>query len=432
MASRRLAGGGARPSLTYNRRVSVVALSELLGASVRDASGAVRGRVREIAVAPQDHPTRIAYLIVRTPDGERMLPHDAVKAAGVSVRATTDAAQWERYSPTDGVLLLKRDLLDQQIIDIHGRKVVRVNDVELESTPVNSHLLLNVVSVDVGARGAIHRLSKGLVPSFTMRALLEKIPPRVIPWQFVDLLETDPARRVKLKIAYKGLAQLHPADIADIVEDLPPAEREAVFETIDEEVAAETLEELDPDVKVAIVESLDKDRAADIVEEMDPDAAADLLGDLPEEKSAQILKEMEPEERQEVTQLLEFGEHTAAGRMTTEFVAVPETSVVDDAIDALKGFEGSREAVATIYLTGPGQKLVGAVPLVRIAVASPAVQLSELSEPYVACAPDTPQDEVAALFDKYNLITLAVVDEHGRIAGIITADDVISMLRHRD
>ena len=423
----------ATPASTrYNPLVSIVALSELLGATVRDASGAVRGRVREIAVAPQDHPTRIAYLIVKTADGERMLPHDALKAAGASVRATTDASQWEKYAVTDGVLLLKRDLLDQQIIDIHGRKVVRVNDVELESTPVNNHLLLNVVSVDVGARGAIRRLSKGVVPSFTLRALLARIPPRVIPWQFVDLLETDPARRVKLKIAYEGLAKLHPADIADIVEDLAPAEREAVFETIDEEVAAETLEELDPDVKVSIVESLDKDRAADIVEEMDPDAAADLLGDLPEEQSAQILKEMQPEERQEVTQLLEFGEHTAAGRMTTEFIAVDETSVVDEAIDALKTFEGSREALATIYLTGPGHKLVGVVPLVKIAVSSPAVQLSELSEPYVACAPDTPQDEVAALFDKYNLITLAVVDEHGRLAGIITADDVISMLRHRD
>src|SRR6267378_48703 len=276
--------------------MSLVALSELLGATVRDASGTVRGRVREIAVAPQDHPTRIAYLSVRTADGERMLPPDALRSAGASVRAATDMSAWERFVPSDGVLLLKRDLLDQQIIDIHGRKVVRVNDVEIESTPVNSHLLLNVVSVDVGARGAIRRLSKGVVPSFTLRALLEKIPPRVIPWEFVDLLETDPARRVKLKIAYKGLAQLHPADIADIVENLPPAEREAVFETIDEEVAAETLEELDPDVK---------------------------------------------------------------------------TSVVDEAIDALKTFEGSREALATIYLTGPGHKLVGAVPLVKIAVSSP-------------------------------------------------------------
>jgi magnesium transporter len=410
--------------------MSLVALSELLGAAVRDASGTVRGRVREIAVAPQDHPTRIAYLIVKTSDGERIVPPDALKSAGRSVRAANDVSQWMRYTPSDGVLLLKRDLLDQQIIDVHGRKVVRVNDVELESTPINAHLLLNVVSVDVGARGAIRRLSKGIVPSFTLRALLERIPPRVIPWEYVDLLVTDPARRVKLKIAYDGLARLHPADIADIVEDLAPAEREAVFETIDEEVAAEALEEIDPDIQVSIVESLDKDRAADIVEEMDPDAAADLLGELPEEQSGEILKEMEPEERQEVSQLLEFGERTAAGRMTTEFVAVPDTALVDHAIEALKTFEGSREALATIYLTGPGQKLMGSVPLVKIAISSPAIPLADLSEPPISCVPDTPQSEVAALFDKYNLITLAVIDEHGRLAGIITADDVITMLRH--
>ncbi|HEY7290750.1 MAG TPA: CBS domain-containing protein [Vicinamibacterales bacterium] len=413
--------------------MSLVALSELLGATVRDATGAVRGRVREIAVAPQDHPTRVAYLIVHTPEGERALATDAVRAAaGSSVRSATDVASWAPHTSSDGVLLLKRDLLDQQIIDVHGRKVVRVNDVEIECTPVNGHVLLDVVAVDVGARGAIRRLSKGVVPSFTLRALLERIPPRVIPWQFVDLIETDPARRVKLKIAYEGLSKLHPADIADIVEDLPPAEREAVFETIDEEVAAETLEELEPDVQVSVVESLDAERAADIVEEMDPDAAADLLGDLPEEHSGQILKEMAPEERQEVTQLLEFGEHTAAGRMTTEFVAMDEIATVDAAIDALKAFEGSREALSTIYLKGPGQKLVGAVPLVKIAISQPTVPLSSLSEPYIACASDTPQSEVAALFDKYNLLTLAVVDEHGRLSGIITADDVISMLRRGD
>jgi magnesium transporter len=118
--------------------------------------------------------------------------------------------------------------------------------------------------------------------------------------------------------------------------------------------------------------------------------------------------------------------------MTTELVALAETGVVDDAIEALKTFEGSREALATIYLTGPNHRLVGAVPLVKIAVSSPAAPLSSLTEPYVACAPDTPDSEVAALFDKYNLITLPVVDEHGRIAGIITADDVISMLRRKD
>jgi magnesium transporter len=410
--------------------MSLVALSELLGATVRDATGSVRGRVREIAVAPQEHPTRIAFLIVNTTDGERVLRPSSLKSCGAVVRSVDNASGWDRYAVSDGLLLLKRDLLDQQIIDVHGRKVVRVNDVELDSMPANSHVILSVLAVDVGARGAIRRLTQGLVPAFTMRALLDKIPPRVIPWQYVDLLETDPARRVKLKIVYEGLSKLHPADIANIVEDLPPAERESVFETIDEEVAAEALEELDPKVQVSIVESLDSDRAADIVEEMDPDAAADLLGELPERTSGEILQEMEPAERQEVRQLLEFGEHTAAGRMTTEFISVREVSAVVDAVEALKRFEGSREALATIYLYNTSQKLVGAVPLVKIAVSQASTPLQELSEAPVTCAPDTPDDEVAALFDKYNLVTLAVVDEHERLTGIITADDVITMLRH--
>src|SRR5687768_4751461 len=146
--------------------MSVVALSEILGAAVRDASGSVRGRVREIAVDPQDHATRVAYLIVGTPAGDRIVTPGDLKSCGASVRAGGDAASWAAYSPSDGVLLLKRDLLDQQIIDVHGRKVVRVNDVEFDSTPVNSHLMLRLVAVDVGARGAIRRLAKGVVPSF--------------------------------------------------------------------------------------------------------------------------------------------------------------------------------------------------------------------------------------------------------------------------
>jgi CBS domain-containing protein/sporulation protein YlmC with PRC-barrel domain len=411
--------------------MSVVALSELLGAAVRDSSGSVRGRVREIAVAPQEHPTRVAFFVVRASEGDRILPAAAIKSCGATVRAANEATQWDPFTTADGVLLLKRDLLDQQIIDVHGRKVVRVNDVELYSNPVNNHVVLDVLAVDVGARGAIRRLAKGLVPSFTLRALLEKIPPRVIPWQYVDLIETDPARRVKLKIVYEGLSKMHPADIADIVEDLPPAEQKAVFEALDEEVAAGALEEIDPDVQVSILESLDSNRAADIVEEMDPDAAADLLGDLTEDRSGAILKEMEPEERHEVTQLLEFGEHTAAGRMTTDFIAVPETATVEDAVEALRQFEGGSEAVATIYLTGAGNVLSGAVPLLRIATSAPATPLRTLSEPHVTCAPDAPDREVAELFDKYNLITLAVTDELGRLSGIITADDVIAMLRHR-
>src|SRR5512141_1059653 len=324
--------------------MSLVALSELLGATVREPSGTAAGRVREVAIVPQDHPTRIAFLIVRTADGERIVPGGDIKSCSATVRTSSTRAEWSPFAPSDGLLFLKRDLLDQQIIDVHGRKVVRVNDVEIESTPVNSHVQLDVVSVNVGARGAIRRLGKGIIPARTLRALLDKIPPSVIPWQYVNLLETDPARRVKLKISYDGLSQLHPADIADIIEDLAPAEQRSVIEAMDEEVAAEALEEIDPDVQRSIVESLDKDRAADIVEEMDPDAAADLLGDLPEERSGEILQEMEPDERREVTQLLEFEENTAAGRMTTEFLALSDEATVADAVEAIRQFEGGYEA----------------------------------------------------------------------------------------
>src|SRR5262249_27527406 len=205
--------------------MSVVALSELLGAPVRDATGAVRGRVREVAVAPQEHLTRIAFLIVRVGNREFFLAADEVKSVSPAVRTSSDALTWPLYHPSDGVLLLRRDLLDQQIIAVHGRKVVRVNDVELDTTGFDGRVTLNVVSVDVGARGGIRRLAKGLVPSFTLRALLEKIPPRGIPGQFVDLLETDPAHRVKLKSAHKGLAQHHPPAIADTDEDLHPRAR---------------------------------------------------------------------------------------------------------------------------------------------------------------------------------------------------------------
>ena len=412
--------------------ISVIALSELLGAPVRDAEGHLIGRVDDLALAPEEHPTCIGYLVVRIGREQRLIPARALASTtGGLVRLVAGPPDWPPATSTEGILLLKRDLLDQQIIDVHGRKVVRVNDVELDANPENGHVTLTIIAVDVGARGAVRRLAKGIVPRHTLRLLLERLPPRVIPWAFVDLIETDPSRRVKLKIAYEGLSSLHPADIADIVEDLPPAQREAVFETIDESVAAEALEELDPRVQVAIVESLDSDRAADIVEQMDPDAAADLLGDLGEDDSGAILREMDPEDRQGVRQLLEFGEHTAAGRMTTEFLAVPPGASVDAGIDALRQFDGGLEAMSTIYLVERNGELSGVVPLAKAILAGRDATLRDLSDDPVSCLADTPEDQVAELFDKYNLLTLPVVDDHRRIVGIITADDVINFLRRK-
>lgn len=411
--------------------MTTLALSELLGAPVYDPSGAA-GRVREVALAPQEDRTRVASLIIKTKTGNRMLPFTAVSAVEGGVRATTAAAEWLAANGTEGLFLLERDLLDQQVIDVNGRKVVRVNDVDLEfdSQKDPKNPVLRVQSVDVGARGAVRRLLRGVAPRTALHALLVKIPPRSIPWNFVDLIETDPARRVKLKISHEGLAKLHPADIADIVEELAPDERQAVFQTLDEETAAEALEEVEPKVQKAIVESLDSEKAADIVGEMDPDAAADLLADLPEDQTEQILIQMEPEAQQDVVELLEHKEETAAGRMTTEFLALPVSATVQNAIDSLREFEGGVEAISTIYLVNSKGTLLAAVPLARIVLAGASEPMLSLAqEPLVLAHQEATEMEVAELFDKYNLQTLPVIDEHNKLTGVITSDDVISMLR---
>jgi len=410
--------------------MATIALSELLGSTVYDSTGAASGRVREVALSPQEDRARVSLLIVKTPAGNRLLPFSAVSQINGGIRASTPAAEWNPADGSEGLLLLSRDLLDQQVIDVHGRKVVRVNDVDIHSEIVQSRPVLKIGGVDVGARGAIRRLLKGVIPAAALRAMLHRIPPREIPWEFVDLIETDPARRVKLKISHEGLAKLHPADIADIVEDLAPDEREAVFETLDEQVAAGAMEELEPKVQKAVVESLDSDRAADILEEMEPDAAADLLADLSGDRTEQILVQMQPEERQEVAELLEFEENTAAGRMTTEYIALPVTATVHDAIEAMRTFEGRMEGMSTIYLTDSHGTLAGAVPLMKIVLATPTTPLLALNqEPLIFCEAGAKEKKFAELFDKYNLLTLPVVDEHNHLTGIITPDDVISMLR---
>jgi magnesium transporter len=410
-----------------------IALSSILGASVYDSSGAFAGHVREVAIFPQEDSNHISDFIVKTREGDRLLPSRQVKTLiGSAIQVNGSAHDWQPLSSSEGMLLLERDLLDQQIIDVSGRKVVRVNDVDLLREQLNGTLKLKVGRVDIGLRGAIRRLLKGMAPSRAVEALALRMPEKSIPWEAVDLIETDPARRVRLRLAYERLSRLHPADIADILEDLAPAERESVFGSLNEEVAAEALEEIDPKMQIELMRSIDSDKAADIVEEMDPDAAADLLGDLPQETSEEILEEMEPEERQEVSELLAFHENTAAGRMTTDYIALSPEHTVGDAIDRLRSFEGPVETVSTIYLMDSQEKLVGSVPLVSLVLAPGGTRLGTLTPEHVIYVEASASEkDVAEMFDKYNLLTLPVVDEEQRLTGIITADDVISLLRDR-
>jgi magnesium transporter len=223
---------------------------------------------------------------------------------------------------------------------------------------------------------------------------------------------------------------MHPADLADIVEELGPAEREAIFETIDSEAAADALSEVDPRMQVSILESLEPEKAADIVEEMAPDEAADLLNELEDETSEEILHEMDSAPKTEVRELLEFDEDTAGGLMNTEYVALHENASVMDALAALRGNEDLLETLNTLFLVDADERLCGTIPLARLFIASGGAKLQELTaETLIQVNVDERQDRVTELFDKYNLLTLPVVDEDGKLAGVITADDIISVLR---
>jgi len=223
---------------------------------------------------------------------------------------------------------------------------------------------------------------------------------------------------------------MHPSDIADILEELAPAERQALFESLDEEVAAEALEEIKPKMQQSLIESLDSEEVAAIVEEMDPGAAADLLAELPDERSEAILEEMDPEERQEVEDLLEFSGDSAAGRMTTEYIALPETATVANAINALRDFEGDLETITDIYLLDEDGHITGLTPIVQLLLANSDAALTALPEGHlVSCNVDANGRKVAELFDKYNLRSLPVVDHDRRLVGVVHAEQVIALLR---
>ncbi len=411
------------------RTTTRVSLTAMLGTPVTDAQGNVRGKLKDIAVATGAEAGQVAGLVLKTRQGLQIVPSNQVMETPAGTLELRNPSALQPLNGDENYLFLQQDLIDRQIIDIHGRKVVRVNDVDLEWMGQGGVHLLRVSEVEVGLRGAMQRVFKGLLPRQTLETISRRFAAKGIPWEFVDVIEVDPARRVKLRIEHERLAEMHPSELAEILADLAPAEREAIFTTLDEEVAAEALEEVDPKLQKSLLASMDEERIADIVEEMDPGAAADLLSELPDERSEAILEEMDPEERQEVAELLEFDEDSAAGRMTTDFVQVPYEATVADAVAALREFDGDAELLTEVYLLDKDGVLKGAAPLARMILAQPTTRLSVLAEPrVVSCPVDLHQNELAELFDKYNLHALPVVDAQKRMVGVVHSESIISLL----
>ena len=407
-------------------------LTEILGLKVLDLKGRRIGVVKDAAVVPLVDPVRVdRYLIGGVGTAWLTVRHDQIRSISLDGIHLRDE-NLTPYHSDEYMLRMARDLLDQQIIDAQGRKVVRINDVTFERMIEGDADALWVLEIDIGIRSIFRRLLQGMVPPRLVRRLQGRIPPHSIRWEFCNILEPDPQRRLRLNISNRLLEDMHPADLADIVEELSPEDRESIFENIDSEVAADALTEVDPDIQASILESLETETAADIVEEMSPDHAADALSELGAETSEEILEEMETAEKTEVQELLEFEEDTAGGMMNTEFVSLHEHATVADALQALKQNEDLLESLNTMFLVDAHERLKAAVPLARLFLHEGATKLSTLaSDNLVEVRVTEKQDQVTEIFDKYNLLTLPVVDEDGKLAGVITADDVITVLRQR-
>jgi len=405
--------------------------TEVLGAETYDSAGNFVGRVKEMFIVPDEQANRVSRLLIgRGRYRPLTVRYDQIESVAPGrVKLTTDESALELYHPNEAWLAVRKDLLDQQIIDTNGRKVVRVNDVDMADHRVNGNTELRVTQVDVGIPGAVRRLLQGLVPPMGIRRLEQKLPRRTILWEFVNLIEPDPLRRVKLRLSSDKLAQLHPADLADIMEEISPAERQSIIDSLDEQTAAETIAELDKRLQTQVVEKLDPEKAADILAEMNPDEAADLIQSLDSSTSKEVLEEMAHKEAYEVKELMRFDPNTAGGMMNTEIVVVGEDATRGEVVDYIRFHDIALDQLDNVVLINRDAQLSGTVPVARLVLAGGEERMAELVfEPLLSVGPDISDKDVFELFDKYNLRSLTVVNETKCPIGAITVDDVVSRL----
>jgi len=403
--------------------------TELLGLRVYDLKGRELGRIRDAALVPLVDAIRVDRFLLGGGPAWLTVRYDQVDRINLDGLWLRDELLTP-YHRDEYMLRIGRDLLDQQIIDVDGRKVVRVSDVTFNLDNSLGYDELRIVEVDIGLRSMFRRVTQGLLPRPLIRRLMMPIPPNSINWQVCNIVESDPQRRLHLNISHDRLEHLHPADLADIVEALGPEDREAIFESIDSEVAADALSEISPEIQSSILESLDEDKAADIIEEMSPDEAADVLGDLDQDTYDAILEEMENEPKAEVRELLEHREDSAGRLMTTEYITLPTGSTVGDAIAAIAANAEIIDNLNTLFLIDGEERLTGAVPLARLFTVAGSEPLAELqTERLLSVLVTEKQDRITEIFDKYNLLTLPVLDKQKRLVGVIHADDIIALLR---
>jgi CBS domain-containing protein/sporulation protein YlmC with PRC-barrel domain len=400
-------------------------LSQVLSRPIRDLEGDRVATVKDVIVrlGEEDHPPLIG-LVARYRRRDFFVSRWRITEFNEEgVRLNSDVLDLRPFVRRDGEVLLAKNVLDKQLIDVDGKRVVRVNDVQIIKVGGE----WRVTGADVSLQGLWRRLAPaGLIGT--------RRPVEVIDWSDVGYLATDEAT-VRLKSSSDKLARLHPVELARLAEALSYHHGSEVVESLDDETAAETLEEMPAERQARILGDMDEERAADILEWMSPDEAADVLGDLPEDKAEELLGLMEDEEQAEVAELLPYEDDTAGGLMTTEFVTLPRELTVAEALARLREMAETPNMIYYLYVVeGEGSwQLSGVIALRSLILANPAAPLDEvMRSEFQKAYPDEPANEVAQRIAEYNLLALPVVDESGDILGIITVDDAMEILLPKD
>jgi CBS domain-containing protein len=396
-------------------------LSQIVGRQAL-AGGLPIGKVVDFLVEkPDDTFPRISAFVVKTAQGRMLSPIADFVDADAGGNVVLKDAPTRAAIPDAEALYLVSDLFDKQIVDVDGRRVVRINDLQVANTAGG----LRVIAADVGVSGLLRRLGAGRVAP----ALVDRVPRSLIAWDNVaPIAEANPSL-VRLAISEKRLSRMHPSELAEIISDLTSKDAASIVGSLDLETAADAMEHLDSDVQRSIIEDLGTAKAADIIEEMDSDDAADLLGELPEEHQSQLLAEIEPEYAGELRDLVNFDDDTAGGMMTTDYVWIYPHRTAMATIEKLRELAPETEFIYYLYVTDRARTLLGVLSLRTLLLSLPTAFVSKIMDGDVySVSAQTSAEEVASLIARYDLLAVPVVDGHGKILGIVTVDDAIDAI----
>jgi magnesium transporter len=400
-------------------------VSQLIGKPVT-VDGLRIGTVADFLVGETDQPfPSVDGIVVKAARERRLAPIETVAEIaddGTIVLTTTPK---EPAPPDDRALYLVSDFLDKQIVDVDGRRVVRINDIELARAGGK----LRVVAADVGVAGLLRRLGFARLGARLTPRLLRRVPRAIIAWSSVaPIRETNPSH-VRLSVTHNKLARLHPAELAEIVGDLSAHEAAAMVRQLDDELAADTLEHLDPDTQKTLIEELGTERAADIIEEMDADDAADLLSELSEEQRRELLAEMNQYTAGELRELVKYAEDTAGGLMTTDYTWIYPHRTAEATIRKIREIAPTSEFIYYLYVVDRDDRLLGVLTLRDLLLAPPEATIEQIMKTdLVTVSPATPAKDVAATIARYDLLAVPVVADDGRMLGIVTVDDAIDAI----